>query len=99
MVLFSSVSRGIGEMDLNTPAPAPSIAGDADTSQPYLLLDVRDADEFDQCHIISGKAEFLSFPPYFLNLFIFAALNYPKAILSRAVNYESKEMLAYVSLF
>ncbi|ELU06339.1 hypothetical protein CAPTEDRAFT_224847 [Capitella teleta] len=76
-----SVSRGIGELDLNAsnqhPPSTPSqIAADTDASLPYLLLDVRESDEFDQCHIIS-------------------ALSYPKAILSRAVNYESKEMLAF----
>ncbi|RMZ98237.1 centrosomal of 41 kDa, partial [Brachionus plicatilis] len=43
---------------------------------PYLLLDIRDRDEFSQCHIIS-------------------ALSYPIAMLSRSVNNETQEMLAY----
>lgn len=43
---------------------------------PYLLLDIRERDEYDQCHIISG-------------------LSYPIAMLSRSVNNETSEMLAY----
>jgi rhodanese-related sulfurtransferase len=47
-----------------------------DLDLPYLLLDVRDRDEYDACHIIT-------------------ALNYPTAMLSRSVNNETTEMLAY----
>lgn len=46
------------------------------TSLPYLLLDVRDKDAYDQCHIIGS-------------------LNYPASMLSRSVNYLSKEMLLF----
>jgi centrosomal protein CEP41 len=47
-----------------------------DGDLPYLLLDIRDRDEYAQCHIISS-------------------LNYPAAMLSRSVNNETKELLAY----
>lgn len=47
-----------------------------DLDLPYLLLDMRDKDEYDRCSIIS-------------------ALSYPTAMLSRSVNNETKEMLAY----
>ena len=47
-----------------------------DLDLPYLLLDIRDRDEYDACHIIS-------------------ALSYPTAMLSRSVNNETSEMLAY----
>ncbi|KAM7541493.1 hypothetical protein Aperf_G00000044993 [Anoplocephala perfoliata] len=43
---------------------------------PYLLLDVRDRDEFDLCHIIR-------------------AINYPHTMLSRCMNFEIREMLAF----
>ncbi|VDP78766.1 unnamed protein product [Schistosoma mattheei] len=43
---------------------------------PYLLLDVRDRDDYDACHIITAR-------------------NYPIAMLSRSVNFETTEMLAY----
>jgi centrosomal protein CEP41 len=70
-----SVTRGIGELDINQPGPGSPVKPVDDTS-PYLVLDIRDRDEYDGCRII-------------------CALSYPKAILSRAMNYESKEMLAY----
>jgi len=34
---------------------------------PYLLLDIRDKDEYDQCHIIPGMFFILSAPPSCLN--------------------------------
>lgn len=43
---------------------------------PYLLLDLRDSDDYEACHIIS-------------------AMSYPTAMLSRSVNNETKEMLAF----
>ena len=49
----SSVAQGIGEMDLSAPPPAPSNTF-VNGSSPYLLLDVRDSDEYELCHILSG---------------------------------------------
>ena len=54
-LLFCSVAHGVGELDLNAPAVPPRNDFVNDEC-PYLLLDVRDRDEFDQCHIISGKS-------------------------------------------
>jgi centrosomal protein CEP41 len=68
------VIRGLGQYDISHPKAAPPQA--ADNICPYLLLDVRDRDDYVQCHIVS-------------------AASYSKANLSRATNYESKEMLAY----
>ena len=48
------MAHGVGELDLNAPAVPPRNEFVNDEC-PYLLLDVRDRDEFDQCHIISGK--------------------------------------------
>lgn len=55
--LHSSVVAGIGEMDLrwseeaspthSPPPPPPSTC-------PYLLLDVRDREDYEHCHIITG---------------------------------------------
>ena len=52
-----SVMRGVGELDVGEQRrgattriePAPY-----DVTCPYLLLDIRDRDEYDQCHIIPG---------------------------------------------
>ena len=49
-----SVTRGIGEMDVNQP-PSLSSLPPVDDSCPYLILDVRDRDEYDACHLITGK--------------------------------------------
>ena len=45
-------------MDIVRPPPAPSNTF-IDGTSPYLLLDVRDSDEFELCHIISGIRELL----------------------------------------
>ncbi|CAH1783396.1 unnamed protein product [Owenia fusiformis] len=52
---MQSVISGVGEIDIesNKPVTAGRPSEDTDTC-PYLLLDCRDRDEFDQCHIISS---------------------------------------------
>jgi len=51
-----SVAQGIGELDVNRPGGPPAKAQSLVTTDlcPYLLLDIRDRDEYDQCHILSG---------------------------------------------
>lgn len=86
---LQKVIRGIGELDDDTAhnhqrhdkmrflhAERKLIQLQQDLDLPYLLLDLRDRDEYDQSHIIS-------------------ALNYPNAMLSRSINNETPEMLAY----
>ena len=74
------VIRGVGEYDNGSqPAmkPVESIRKlDQNENMPYLLLDIRDRDEYNTCHVIT-------------------ALNYPAAMLSRSVNNETRELLAY----
>lgn len=79
-----SVISGIGELDLTkggSDRVQDTTARDLPErllyeQQPYLLLDVRDPDDYNRCHIIS-------------------ALNYPHTMLSRVMNYESKELLNF----
>lgn len=82
---LQSVIRGIGEMDLferekqarkfaNAERNLNKLQQDLDL--PYLLLDIRDRDEYQKCHMIT-------------------ALHYPIAMLSRSVNNETPELLAY----
>jgi centrosomal protein CEP41 len=76
--------RGIGELDAydsearrrfeRAERRLHELQQDADL--PYLLLDLRDRDDYDACHIIS-------------------ALSYPIAMLSRSINNETPDMLAY----
>ena len=53
---FFSVIKGQGELDRHPNQTSSSL----DTNKvlegcPYLLLDIRDKDAYDQCHIISGR--------------------------------------------
>ena len=59
-----SVISGVGELDLDrngeksssvTPVSSPLPANTPYTDCPYLLLDVRDREQYDQCHIITGR--------------------------------------------
>nr|CDS27438.1 centrosomal protein of 41 kDa [Hymenolepis microstoma] len=76
---LESVIHGIGECDINDIDQSTKDSKTVKTEHnncPYLLLDVRDKDEFDSCHIIK-------------------AINYPYTMLSRCMNFEIREMLAY----
>ena len=51
--MVNSLVCGIGELDVGVsskPPPSPR----QESSLPYLLLDVRDKECYDQCHIIGG---------------------------------------------
>jgi centrosomal protein CEP41 len=74
-----SVIRGIGEQDMRQASNtnrSSNINTAITNDVPYLLLDIRDKDEYDNCHIKT-------------------ALNYPIAMLSRSINNETKELLAF----
>ncbi|CAH8560112.1 unnamed protein product [Heterobilharzia americana] len=78
---LESLVTGIGEFDTHfgqSRSQIPDSTGRLTSllDYPYLLLDVRDRDEYDACHIITAR-------------------NYPIAMLSRSVNFETTEMLAY----
>ena len=47
------MARGVGELDLDQAELPASLPVKDDV--PYLLLDVREADDFDKCHIKGGK--------------------------------------------
>ncbi len=53
-----SVISGVGELDIishGSNISPPSTPVHEPASYPYLLLDVRCKEDYDQCHIISGK--------------------------------------------
>ena len=80
------VHGGVGEVELESGKNSPALTVREEeksafnipdpTSLPFLLLDIRDKDAYDECHIIGS-------------------LNYPASMLSRSVNYLSKEMLLF----
>ena len=47
---------GIGELDVGVPSQPPPIPHQQ-SLLPYLLLDVRDKECYDQCHIIGGDQD------------------------------------------
>eukprot|EP00057_Strongylocentrotus_purpuratus_P031354 XP_784363.3 PREDICTED: centrosomal protein of 41 kDa B isoform X1 [Strongylocentrotus purpuratus] len=77
---LQSVIAGVGEFDLSgeyvdDPTPR-SDATEQEPDCPYLLLDLRDKDIYQQCHIITAEC-------------------YPTAMLSRAVNNFTKNILNF----
>ena len=52
----NSLVCGIGELDVGVPYQPPPTPHQQSFS-PYLLLDVRDKDCYDQCHIIGGDQD------------------------------------------
>lgn len=81
---LQKVIRGIGEMDNNNNyqgrqferAEKRLMQLQQDLDLPYLLLDLRDRDDYEKSHMIT-------------------ALSYPMAMLSRSINNETPDMLAY----
>ncbi|XP_071487357.1 centrosomal protein of 41 kDa B-like [Diadema antillarum] len=77
---LQSVIAGVGEFDLSgeyVDDPTPSLEAPEPVEDcPYLLLDLRDPDLYNECHIITAQS-------------------YPSAMLSRAVNNFTKNILDY----
>ncbi len=65
--------------------------------RPYLIVDLRDKDEFKTNHIISGS--FIRYRLLKKNTIPYLAHHYPAAMLSRCSNNDSKELLIYVCFF
>lgn len=87
---------GIGELDVGSSQPPPVQCQHHSTNLPYLLLDVRDRESYDQCHIIGGD-DILMFYNYHVEVYT-AAQSYPAVTLSRSCNYFTREILEYVSM-
>lgn len=80
-----------------TPKTATSERMDLEFQErPYLIVDLRDRDEFNANHIVSGNFHYSSFSFDWIH-FSFLAHHYPAAMLSRCTNNESKELLIYVT--
>jgi hypothetical protein len=56
LVTFS-VTRGIGELDFSKPPPSEGGVS-VDNASPYLVLDIRERDDYDQCHLITGELHY-----------------------------------------
>ena len=54
--VIDSLVCGIGELDVGVSSQPPPLPLQQ-SSLPYLLLDVRDKEYYDQCHIIGGDQD------------------------------------------
>uniref|UniRef100_A0A8C3LZL8 Centrosomal protein 41 n=1 Tax=Chrysolophus pictus TaxID=9089 RepID=A0A8C3LZL8_CHRPC len=95
---LQSLISGVGELDIEKDAHKKADTQAKDTPYPdcpFLLLDVRDRDAYDQCHIIGGKepsllsAEGLSMNPYTNSI-----LEYKNAHGKIIILYDDDERLA-----
>lgn len=66
-----------------------------DTSKPYLLLDIRELDEFRACHIVTGLIHPLRSSSSLVSLY--AAKSFPSSRLSRATNVFTAQVNAYLN--
>ncbi|XP_005094416.1 centrosomal protein of 41 kDa [Aplysia californica] len=83
---LEQVIKGTGEIDLDTPKP-PKLPPMMGENCPYLLLDVRDRDAFEECHIITAK----NYPTAMLA----RSVNYETKDMLRYKNQPGKIILVY----
>ena len=95
--IIDSLVCGIGELDVGVSSqPPPQPHPPSSSSLPYLLLDVRDKESYDQCHIIGGDQQNCVIMLYLILSVI--AHSYPAVTLSRSCNYFTREILDFVSI-
>ncbi|XP_072519428.1 centrosomal protein of 41 kDa [Salminus brasiliensis] len=100
---LQSVISGVGEMDLDrngqktispVPVSTPSSVERPYTDCPYLLLDVRDRDQYDQCHIISAHSYPIATLSRTMNPYTKDVLDYKNASGKIIILYDEDERLA-----
>ncbi|XP_033888381.1 centrosomal protein of 41 kDa-like [Acipenser ruthenus] len=100
---LQSVISGVGEMDLDktsqknvnsTPASSPRITNKPYTDCPYLLLDVRDKDEYEQCHIIGAYNYPIATLSRTMNPYTKEVLEYKNASGKIIILYDEDERVA-----
>ncbi|KAL6480612.1 hypothetical protein MHYP_G00116450 [Metynnis hypsauchen] len=100
---LQSVISGVGEMDLDkngqkavslTPVPTHSSAEHPYPDCPYLLLDVRDRDQYDQCHIISAHSYPIATLSRTMNPYTKEVLDYKNASGKIIILYDEDERIA-----
>ncbi|KAG5273021.1 hypothetical protein AALO_G00146660 [Alosa alosa] len=100
---LQSVISGVGELDLyrtepNTvdlmPGSSPNVEEKPYPDCPYLLLDVRERDLYDQCHIISALSYPIATLSRTMNPFTKEVLNYKNVIGKIIIVYDEDERLA-----
>ncbi|XP_043083105.1 centrosomal protein of 41 kDa isoform X1 [Puntigrus tetrazona] len=100
---LQSVISGVGEMDLdkngqksiqNSPVSTSSITECPYPDCPYLLLDVRDREQYDQCHIISAYSYPIATLSRTMNPYTKEVLDYKNASGRIIILYDEDERIA-----
>ncbi|KAM3870142.1 centrosomal protein of 41 kDa [Diretmus argenteus] len=100
---LQSVISGVGELDLNrngqktvsvTPVVSPVPADSPYPDCPYLLLDVRDRDKYDQCHIISAYSFPIAMLSRTMNPYTKEVLDYKNTVGKIIIVYDEDECVA-----
>ncbi|KAM5171399.1 centrosomal protein of 41 kDa [Mantella aurantiaca] len=100
---LQSVISGVGELDLdgdpkkkskNVPSPSPGSFDKPYPDCPYLLLDVRDRDCYDQCHVIGAHHYPTAMLSRTMNPFTQEILNYKNAQGKIIIIYDEDERIA-----
>ncbi|KAF4095073.1 centrosomal protein of 41 kDa [Onychostoma macrolepis] len=100
---LQSVISGVGEMDLdkngqkriqNSPVSTSSITECPYSDCPYLLLDVRDREQYDQCHIISAYSYPIATLSRTMNPYTKEVLDYKNASGKIIILYDEDERIA-----
>ncbi|KFV18738.1 Centrosomal protein of 41 kDa, partial [Tauraco erythrolophus] len=94
---LQSVISGIGEMDIEKDTPKKVDTPAKDTPYPdcpFLLLDVRDRDEYDQCHIVGAYSYPIPTLSRTMNPYTNSILEYKNAHGKIIILYDNDERLA-----
>ncbi|KAM4618172.1 centrosomal protein of 41 kDa [Polymixia lowei] len=100
---LQSVISGVGELDLDrngqkmvnlTRLSSPRLADRPYPDCPYLLLDVRDRDQYDQCHIISAYSYPIAMLSRTMNPYTKEVLEYKNAAGKIIIAYDEDERVA-----
>lgn len=100
---LQSVISGVGELDLDkagqnvfnlTPLPTPRLFDQPYPDCPYLLLDVRDREQYNQCHIISAYSYPIATLSRTMNPYTKEVLDYKNAPGKIIIVYDEDERIA-----
>ncbi|KFQ17802.1 Centrosomal protein of 41 kDa, partial [Merops nubicus] len=94
---LQSVISGVGELDIDKDAPKRVESGAKDSPYPdcpFLLLDVRDRDEYDQCHIVGAHSYPIATLSRTMNPYTNSILEYKNAHGKIIILYDNDERLA-----
>ncbi|XP_065510918.1 centrosomal protein of 41 kDa [Caloenas nicobarica] len=94
---LQSVISGVGELDIEKDAPKKVDTQAKETPYPdcpFLLLDVRDRDEYDQCHIVGAYSYPIATQSRTMNPYTNSILEYKNAHGKIIILYDNDERLA-----